>query len=126
MDWLSLALLVLLLGFFVFRMLPPRGVKKITADELSEALKNPKGKQFIDVRETDEYRQGHIQHARNIPLMQVKTAVGGIQKDKDTYLICETGVRSAQAARILKKHGVQNLYNLSGGMKRWTGKVVKK
>jgi rhodanese-related sulfurtransferase len=125
-DWLAVALLVLLLVFMVLRVLPPRGVKKISVDELAEVMKEPKGKQLIDVREVQEYRSGHIQGARNIPLGQVKSAVSGIPKDKDTYLICESGLRSAQAARILKKEGFKNLYNVSGGMKKWTGRIVRK
>ncbi|MBN6188453.1 rhodanese-like domain-containing protein [Aneurinibacillus sp. BA2021] len=126
MDWVAVALLVLLLAFIVYRMLPPRGVKSVSVDELQEAIKQPKGKQIIDVREVNEYRGGHIQGARNIPLGQVKAAANGIPKDRDTYLVCESGFRSAQAARILKKEGFQNLYNVSGGMKRWKGKVVRK
>ncbi|AMA73695.1 MULTISPECIES: rhodanese-like domain-containing protein [Aneurinibacillus] len=126
MDWLPVVLLVLLVIFIIMRMLPPRGVKSVSADELQEVLKQPKGKQIIDVREPNEYRRGHIQGARNIPLGQVRSAVSGIPKDKETYLICESGFRSAQAARILKKEGFKNLYNVSGGMKRWKGKVVSK
>jgi rhodanese-related sulfurtransferase len=89
-------------------------------------IKQAKGKQIIDVREPNEYRNGHIQGARNIPLGQVKSAVNGIPKDKETFLICESGFRSSQAARILKKEGFTNLYNVSGGMKRWKGRVVRK
>ncbi|GEN33438.1 MULTISPECIES: rhodanese-like domain-containing protein [Aneurinibacillus] len=126
MDWLAVALLGLLLVFIFFRILPPRGVKSISVDELQEVLKQPKGKQIIDVREPNEYRSGHIQGARNIPLGQVKSAVNGIPKDRETYLICESGFRSSQAARILKKEGFKNLYNVSGGMKRWRGRIVKK
>lgn len=126
MDWLSVALLGFLIVFILYRILPPRGVKKISADELQETMKQAKGKQIIDVREPNEYRKGHIQGARNIPLGQVKSAVNGIPKDKETYLVCESGFRSSQAARILKKEGFQNLYNVSGGMKRWKGKIVRK
>ncbi|MFT9847406.1 rhodanese-like domain-containing protein [Aneurinibacillus sp. REN35] len=126
MDWLAVALLGLLLVFIIYRMLPPRGVKSVSVDELQEAMKEPKGKQIIDVRESNEYRGGHIQGARNIPLGQVKVAATGIPKDKDTYLVCESGFRSSQAARILKKEGFKNLYNVSGGMKRWKGRIVRK
>jgi rhodanese-related sulfurtransferase len=126
MDWLPVVLLAFLIGFVFFRILPPRGVKSVSVDELQEALKDPKGKQVIDVREVQEYRNGHIQGARNIPLGQVKSAVNGIPKDRETYLVCESGFRSAQAARILKKEGFKNLYNVSGGMKRWHGKIVRK
>ncbi|WP_027417325.1 rhodanese-like domain-containing protein [Aneurinibacillus terranovensis] len=126
MDWLTIVLLVLIVVFVIFRLMPPRGIKSISAGELQEAMKEPKGKQLIDVREPQEYRGGHIQGARNIPIGQVQSAASGIPKDKDTYLICQSGLRSAQAARILKKKGFTNLYNVSGGMKQWKGKIVKK
>lgn len=125
-DWLPYILLAAIVLFIFIRLLPPRGVKTISADDLQEILKNPKGKQLIDVRDPKEYRQGHIQGARNIPLTQIASAANGIPKDKETYLICATGFRSAQACRILKKLGFTNLYNVAGGMKNWKGKVVKK
>jgi rhodanese-related sulfurtransferase len=126
MDWLPIAILGAVILFFLIRMLPPRGVKSISADELQEILKDPKGKQLIDVRDPNEYKTGHIQGARNIPLTQIASAANGIPKDKETYLICATGLRSAQATRILKKKGFTNLNNVAGGLKNWKGKIVKK
>jgi rhodanese-related sulfurtransferase len=126
MDWLTVAILAFFVAFILFRILPPRGVKRISTAQLEEAVKESKGKQIIDVREADEYRGGHIHGARNIPLGQIKSAAGGIRKDRETYLVCASGFRSGQAARILKKEGFTNLYNVSGGMKQWKGKTVKK
>lgn len=126
MDWLPIALLGAVIIFILIRLLPPRGVKSISADELQEALKTPKGKQLIDVRDPNEYKTGHIQGARNIPLTQIGSAVNGIPKDKETFLICATGFRSAQATRILKKQGFTNLNNVAGGLKNWKGKLVNK
>ncbi|HBI02754.1 MAG TPA: hypothetical protein DDY49_01820 [Paenibacillaceae bacterium] len=126
MDWLPVAILGAFIIFILIRILPPRGVKSISADELQETLKNPKGKQVIDVRDPNEYKAGHIQGARNIPLTQIGSASNGIPKDKETFLVCATGFRSAQATRILKKQGFTNLNNLAGGLKNWKGKLVKK
>lgn len=126
MDWLPYGIIALIVLFVVFRLLPPRGVKVVSADDLQEALKDPKGKQVIDVRDPGEYKSGHIQGARNIPLAQISTALNGIPKDRETYLICATGFRSAQGCRILQKHGFKQLYNVAGGMKQWKGKVIKK
>jgi rhodanese-related sulfurtransferase len=126
MDWITVILLILIIVFVIVRLLPPRGIKRISTDEMQEVVKDPKGKQIIDVREPDEYRHGHIHMARNIPLTQINTAVNGIPKEKDTYLICESGFRSTQAARVLRKKGFTNLYSVKGGMRQWKGKVVKK
>ena len=69
MEWLPYGILAIFVVFILIRLLPPRGVKAISADELQEALKDPKGKQLIDVRDPSEYKTGHILGARNIPLI---------------------------------------------------------
>ncbi|GGL55351.1 rhodanese-like domain-containing protein [Sporolactobacillus putidus] len=81
--------------------------------------------QLIDVREPDEFKNGHILGARNIPLSQLKMRKSEIRSDMPIYLYCANGVRSARGAAILKRLGFKDLYQLQGGFKKWDGKVKK-
>ncbi|MBX6353912.1 MAG: rhodanese-like domain-containing protein [Thermoflavifilum sp.] len=101
-------------------MLPAKGVKSIRPDELREMLRDKKaGVQYVDVREPGEFRQGHIDGFRNIPLGQLRSRLGELDRDKPVVVMCHSGMRSTQAARLLVKHGFSDVRNLSGGIAAW-------
>lgn len=78
--------------------------------------------QFIDVREEDEHAEGHIPGAANIPLSEFMTRVDEINEDSPVVLVCNTGVRSSQAALYLASMGYEEIYNLDEGAKGWMNK----
>lgn len=96
-------------------------IKSISTDELERIIKNPRI-QLIDVRETHEFVAGHIKGARNIPLGQIETFVP--TSKVEVYLICQSGMRSRRAYKILNKKGI-NVTNVTRGMSAWSGKVVR-
>lgn len=75
----------------------------------------------LDVRTQEEFAKGHINTATNIPLGLVDARISDIQnkKSQPVILVCQSGNRSMQAARALKKHGFEIIYNLTGGMGSW-------
>ena len=77
--------------------------------------------QILDVREPDEYYGpfGHIIGAQLVPLGQLTNPVESISQDKPVVTVCRSGGRSAQAWVLLKKSGVNQVANLTGGMMRW-------
>lgn len=95
-------------------------IDAISTSDLSVALKTKK-MQLIDVRETSEYASGHIKGSRNIPLGQISsfTAPKGVR----VAVICQSGMRSHRAYKILKKKGL-DVVNVNGGMMAWKGKMV--
>lgn len=67
-----------------------------------------KGAIIIDVRTSGEYRDGHIKGSKNIPLDQIDTQISAIQKlNKPVIVCCRSGMRSAQAASILKSNSIE-------------------
>ena len=78
--------------------------------------------QFIDVREEDEHAEGHIPGAANIPLSEFMARVDEIDEDSAVVLVCNTGVRSSQAALYLASMGYEQIYNLEEGTKGWLQK----
>lgn len=88
-------------------------VEPLAADEL--ALR---GAILLDVREPEEFEAGHAPAARLIPLGLLEARLGEIGADADVVCVCRTGIRSAEAAELLRRRGVR-ARNLLGGMKAW-------
>jgi len=117
-------LLVVLLAVGLFRYYRQRAyLKQLTEDEFIEGYRKA---QLIDVREPNEFDRGHILGARNIPVTQMKQRLIEIRKDKPVYLYCQGSTRSSRAAQLLNKKGYQDIYQLKGGFKKWTGKIKTK
>jgi len=72
----------------------------------------------LDVREKDEYRLGHIDKAKNIPLGQIKNRLGELPQDRAIICVCQSGSRSRAATQQLRAAGLDAL-NLQGGMSAW-------
>ncbi|MCB0430926.1 MAG: rhodanese-like domain-containing protein [Flavobacteriales bacterium] len=76
------------------------------SEKVQEMLAN--GAVVIDVRSVDEYRGGHVAGSRNIPLHTLEGHVEKIKKlNKPVVVCCASGMRSGQAASLLRRHGVE-------------------
>jgi rhodanese-related sulfurtransferase len=76
---------------------------------------------ILDVREDNEYRDGHIVNSVHIPISYLNERLKELEKYKNKPIIigCRSGQRSAQACGVLKKQGFDSVYNLSGGIMAW-------
>ena len=85
---------------------------------LSEADQLPKDGSvtLLDTRTAGEYRRGHIEGFRNIPVDELRARIDEIEKGKPIYVICQSGLRSYIACRILSGSGFE-AYNFSGGFR---------
>ena len=95
-------------------------IKSIDIDEARRMLEKP-GTVLLDVREGDEWRQGHIPQAIGIPRGFLELRVEEKVPDHKTPVIlqCASGTRSLLAARSLRELGYENVYNLTGGFNAW-------
>jgi rhodanese-related sulfurtransferase len=91
---------------------------KMTAAELNEKLKFGKHPLVIDVRQPDEFRQGHIASAKLIPLNELHKRLDEIPKGREIVCVCASGSRSASAAKTLLKAGY-TVFDMQGGMSAW-------
>lgn len=116
-------LVALPLGMDVWRcnMFGFSKVNSISPDDLAQKLQQNKT-QLIDVREVNEFRSGHIKGARNIPLSQIDRF--STTSSNKIYVICQSGMRSKKAYKILEKKGL-DVTNVMGGMSAWKGKTVR-
>ncbi len=86
--------------------------KQINVDSVRELVES--GAYIIDVREKDEYEEGHIKGALNIPLSEFRKRISEIPKDEPVYLHCRTGQRSYNAVMALRNLGYENVHNITG------------
>lgn len=108
-TWIVIALIA---AFFIWRMKPTKGIHSISAAQLKNML-NDKDKVFIDVRTPAEYKGRNIPQFKNVPL---GSSFDKQPKDKEIIVICQSGMRSSQACKKLKKQGFKHVTNVRGGM----------
>ena len=85
----------------------------VEANNIENLLKN---KEFLlDVREEYEYQEGHVKGAVNLPLREILSQKDSLPKDKDIYVYCRSGHRSADAVNFLKSLGFEKVHNVDGG-----------
>ncbi|MDR6884200.1 rhodanese-like domain-containing protein [Bacillus sp. 3255] len=124
-NWGLIIIIVLISLFFFVRLAPLKGLKNLNANDFQKAIESSSNKILIDVREKTEFKNGYIPNAVNIPLSELKGRINDIPKNKDVFLYCQSGMRSKQAASILKKNGFAELNQLQGGILSWRGKIKK-
>jgi rhodanese-related sulfurtransferase len=75
----------------------------------------------IDVCSADEFAQGHVIGAKNLPLSELEAKLAQVVKNKATpvVMVCQVGARSARAAATAQKLGYENVQSLAGGLKAW-------
>ena len=78
----------------------------------------PAGIYLIDVREDDEWAAGHAPHAVHVRLGELSARTAEIPRDREVYVICRSGARSAYAAQALSGAGWSTV-NVADGMTGW-------
>ena len=95
--------------------------KMISVKDVNDIIENFENEEdtfIVDVRELNEYEEGHLNGAINIPTYDLYREASRKLTDKDAIIIayCTVGVRSENAINILRKMGYKNLYHLDGGI----------
>ncbi len=91
----------------------------ITVNELKRLITEQTPVELIDVRSPQEYANGHIENTNNIPLEEVAPLFDDPDNAKAMIFICESGIRSAQAANFGLLAGLPDVKSLEGGMIQW-------
>ena len=76
----------------------------------------------LDVRTPQEYAEGHVPGAVNVPYDQLASRLAEVPKDKDVVLYCKSGRRAGIAADVLAANGYTRLSHLEGDMPAWAAK----
>lgn len=116
-QWLLVALGALALVAFVGSRAAADGA--VSPMEAATLIKEKKDLQLIDVRTPAEYADGHLAKAKLIPLQELESRVGEIDKSKPVLLYCRSGHRSGNALKILLGKGYSQAKHMEGGITAW-------
>jgi sulfur-carrier protein adenylyltransferase/sulfurtransferase len=96
-------------------------IDEVSTIEAHERLDSSDGTLFVDVREPDEWEEGHIPGALYTGRGRLESRIEGLVPDKGRPLVvyCSVGARSAFAAKALEDLGYANVVNLAGGFADW-------
>ena len=87
--------------------------------DIAEAVRRQQaGTPVIDVREPEEYAEGHVPGAPLIPLGSLPGRVGEVPADGQVLVICKSGGRSAHAVELLRSGSIDAV-NIAGGTMAW-------
>src|SRR4051812_30579620 len=96
-------------------------IEEVDARTANEELTGDAPPLLIDVRELDEYEQGAIPGAVHVPRGFLESRIENVARDRSTPIIlsCQSGARSAFAAKSLQDLGYESVRSLAGGFSRW-------
>ncbi len=104
-------------------------MKEITPQELKNRIERGDSVDIIDIREPAVFADWHIPGALPFPVIEAMRAsdwgplearMGELPKDRPLFVVCNVGVSSVKATRVLERHGF-DVTNLTGGMQAWSG-----
>jgi len=101
-------------------------MKNVNQTDWQELIKNDINAVVLDVRTKGECAEGIIKNAIMIDFLDAptfKSEIEKLDKSKNYYVYCRSGNRSGQACQLLDGLGVNNTFNLTGGMLAWTEKT---
>ncbi|QSF46866.1 rhodanese-like domain-containing protein [Paenibacillus tianjinensis] len=98
--------------------------KAVTPQALVEQLKQGKPLNLLDVRESVEWAEGHVEGAKHIPLSQLMERREELEPAQEIIIMCRSGNRSGLACELLHEKGYK-VVNMTGGLNAWTSKLVR-
>jgi rhodanese-related sulfurtransferase len=101
-------------------------MKNVNHTDWQELIKKDNNAVVLDVRTKGECDEGIIKNAIMIDFLDAptfKSEIEKLDKSKNYYVYCRSGNRSGQACQLLDGLGVNNTFNLTGGMLAWTEKT---
>ncbi len=96
-------------------------VKELSPQQVHELLRNNGNHALLDVREKEEYREGHLEGAVSVPRGFLEMKMDAEVPDKSTPIIayCAGGVRSLLAGKVMQELGYEDVISMSGGYTAW-------
>lgn len=101
-----------------------KAIETLESQDYLEKLNETEKPQLIDVRTPDEFAIEHLENSENMDWNSTDFVFNAekLDKSKPVFVYCKVGGRSNQAANKLSELGFQKIYNLDGGIMKWSGK----
>ena len=118
--WVLLFLTVFFLFLNALYKEKSQAFQNVNVDQLTR-LVNQQNAQLIDVRPKEAFDQGHIVNAINMPLSDISEGKAKIDKlkKKPVVVYCQIGKRAQADCQQLTQTGIENVFNLQGGINSW-------
>ena len=102
------------------------GHQMIDSDGLKIMMKQGKNIKIVDLREPELFDEGHVPGAINIPYDDAPgRALKELKRDETIVFVCHGGPMGDELAELLVNNNYKKVYNLTGGMKKWSGPKAK-
>ncbi|MBS0349916.1 MAG: rhodanese-like domain-containing protein [Proteobacteria bacterium] len=130
-HWLLSSLLLVLLILLLIEEARTKGLlNQLTPQNLVQ-LMNHESAVVVDIRSRENFQEGHIVSAINLPASELEKNTAPLSqfKNKPIVIVCATGQKAGTLANLLKKQGFQNVQVLAGGINGWKNAqmpIVKK
>jgi hydroxyacylglutathione hydrolase len=99
--------------------LPVESVPQISVHDLEQWLEERPELVVLDVREPSEWLDGHIDRAMHLPMTEAVKRAAEVPADRPKAVVCAGGLRSSTVISALKRAGLGDWYNVTGGMTAW-------
>jgi len=100
-------------------------IERVTAATVAEQLGSGEAPFLLDVRSEQEFRGKRIEGAENIPLSRLLARLEEVPRDREVVCTCATGYRSAIAASLLRREGLEEVADLVGGLNAWEASKLR-
>jgi rhodanese-related sulfurtransferase len=119
-NWMLLSVALASGGMLLWPMIQGAASGSLTAAAAVQLINREKAV-VVDVSEAEEYAQGHVGGAKNVPFGQLEEKLASTVKNKAVplILVCPTGARANRALAVAKKLGYEQAQALAGGLKAW-------
>ena len=108
---------LLLIG--VLMAAPASAAERISVQGIAAQLNSPTPLQLLDVRTPEEFAQGHIPGAINIPVSELAGRLQAVDRGRSVAVYCKVGGRAARAAQLLEQAGYDKVLLIEGSMDAW-------
>ncbi len=98
------------------------GIIEIVSPEEAESIIESQAAQLVDVRSKEQFAAGHLAGAINIPVDSdnLDEVIAALDHKEPVLVYCNGGRQSAQCAKILEDNGFVKIFDLDGGLSKWT------
>lgn len=122
-DYTNLVLIVALVvsgGLLLWPTLSGRGRGGLSAAEATQLI-NRRNAVIVDLRPAADYAGGHLPSARHLEFAELQAKIGQIAKNKASpvLLVCQNGLQSNKASRVVREAGYAEVHVLQGGLNAW-------
>lgn len=97
----------------------------VNTEKLTTMLKTNKDMVIVDLREPDLFADSRVPGSINIPFDDIETRYKELPKNKKIVFVCHTGRMGTESGNLLLQNGYKQVFNLEGGMAKWTGELEK-